>query len=267
MSGRRSPFLNVPGPPCKTCQHPQREAIDRAIVSRSASIRHIAAQYGISPQAIIRHEDEHLPQALIVYEREKRNGALAIAGEIFHTNVKRRSLAQDACHRWLTDPENPAQYDLGARSEEVTVTYEDLDVDEAGRPVKARRKARLHVLLKGLREEHGIRVTGFETKFADPRRLLTDYSNALRGELTLFMAAWTEWQEQEAERREAEAAKAAEADALQALFAATLGEVLASDLRDALVEAGVAAEVAGVAAEQTAIPLLRRIVARFSERG
>ena len=255
------------GPPCKTCFHPQRNAIDQAIASRSAPILRIAATYGLSPQSLLRHEAKCLPHALVVREQQKRDGALVVAGEIFHRNVQRLSLAQDACHRWLTDPENPAQYDLGARSEEVTVTYEDLDVDEAGRPVKARRKARLHVLLKGLREEHGIRVTGFETKFADPRRLLTDYSNALRGELTLFMAAWTEWQEQEAERREAEAAKAAEADALQALFAATLGEVLASDLRDALVEAGVAAEVAGVAAEQTAIPLLRRIVARFSERG
>ena len=171
--------------------------------------------------------------------------------------------AQDAVDEWLRDPDNPDRYEIGARAEEVTVTY--LDTGPEGRPEK--RKAKLHVLLDGLQERHGLRVTGFETKYADPRKLLTDYSNALRGELALFMAAWTEFQEQEAAKEAAAAQRATEAEALQALFAATLGAVLAGDLRDALIEAGVPAAVAGAAAEQTAPGLLARIVSRFSEEG
>lgn len=44
-----------PDPPCKVCQHPEREAIDSAL-TEGASLRDIASQYGISKSTVDRHK-------------------------------------------------------------------------------------------------------------------------------------------------------------------------------------------------------------------
>jgi transposase-like protein len=49
---------------CTICSHENRAKIDRALVSRSASYRDIAGQYGVSKTAVSRHTKEHLPQLL-----------------------------------------------------------------------------------------------------------------------------------------------------------------------------------------------------------
>ena len=205
-----------------------------------------------------------MSQALVLEAKTSHTNGLLTSARIFHTNVERLGKAQAACDRWLTDPDKPEEYWIGARSEEVTVKYEDpRDLNEHGRP-KAK-KAKLAVLLRESEVLNGLTVTGFETKFSDPRRLLTDYSNSLRGELTLFMQAWNQWQVDEKERLEAEERRASEGDAVQALFTAALGEVLPDLLRESLIEAGVKPNGAASAAEATAPYLLAKIVARFGE--
>ena len=47
---------------CKICSHPERAAIDRAIVEQR-SLRDIASQYGISRSSVDRHKS-HIPKAL-----------------------------------------------------------------------------------------------------------------------------------------------------------------------------------------------------------
>lgn len=49
---------------CTVCQHPERTAIDRALVGGKAC-REIAALYRVSPDAVERHAAKHLPQTLI----------------------------------------------------------------------------------------------------------------------------------------------------------------------------------------------------------
>ena len=49
--------------PCSVCAHPERDAIDKALVANAAN-RRIAAQYAVSEQAIRRHRESHLPQKL-----------------------------------------------------------------------------------------------------------------------------------------------------------------------------------------------------------
>jgi len=44
-----------PDPPCKVCQHTEREAIDSAL-TEGASLRDIASQYGISKSTVDRHK-------------------------------------------------------------------------------------------------------------------------------------------------------------------------------------------------------------------
>ena len=48
---------------CTVCAHPDRPAIDRAMVRRTA-FRTIAQQYGVSAWAALRHHDDHLPAEL-----------------------------------------------------------------------------------------------------------------------------------------------------------------------------------------------------------
>lgn len=48
---------------CSICAHPNRDAIDKALVAGVAN-RRIAAQHAVSEQAIRRHRAEHLPEKL-----------------------------------------------------------------------------------------------------------------------------------------------------------------------------------------------------------
>lgn len=49
--------------PCSVCSHPERGAIDAALVA-GGSFRDIAGQYRISKSALARHKDSHIPSAL-----------------------------------------------------------------------------------------------------------------------------------------------------------------------------------------------------------
>jgi hypothetical protein len=48
---------------CSICIHPQREAIDRALVAGSAK-RDVSALFRVSEDAVTRHASAHLPRAL-----------------------------------------------------------------------------------------------------------------------------------------------------------------------------------------------------------
>lgn len=52
------------GRTCTVCQHPERHAIERALVAGGA-LRDIAGQYGLTKSAVERHKAEHLPVALV----------------------------------------------------------------------------------------------------------------------------------------------------------------------------------------------------------
>ena len=56
--------------PCTICTHPERAAIDQALVGTAPYLR-IAEQYGVSEQAIRRHAAGHLPEALAKGETAK----------------------------------------------------------------------------------------------------------------------------------------------------------------------------------------------------
>lgn len=69
---------------CKTCKHPERTAIDRAIVSRSESAASIARRFGLSKASVTRHiahghlaQDLALAQAVVVRAAERAAGSRA----------------------------------------------------------------------------------------------------------------------------------------------------------------------------------------------
>jgi len=61
---------------CTVCSHPNRADIEDAIVIHSQSKRRIAAQHGVTEQALRRHLREHLP-ALLALARDAERAARA----------------------------------------------------------------------------------------------------------------------------------------------------------------------------------------------
>ena len=75
------------GRPCKACQHASRAEIDAALVS-GAALSGISTQFGISPQALLRHRAGHVPTAAM------RKGVEAVA---VAESTRGASLAEQAC--------------------------------------------------------------------------------------------------------------------------------------------------------------------------
>src|SRR6266511_3423048 len=50
---------------CSICAHPERDAIDAALIAGIGSIRSIAPLYSVSLTALLRHRDAHLPETLV----------------------------------------------------------------------------------------------------------------------------------------------------------------------------------------------------------
>jgi hypothetical protein len=61
---------------CTVCSHPNRDDIEDAVVIRSQGKRRIAAQHGVTEQALRRHIREHLP-ALLALARDAERAARA----------------------------------------------------------------------------------------------------------------------------------------------------------------------------------------------
>ncbi len=53
---------------CTVCEHPEKEAMDRALVG-GASNRSLASLFGVSEAAVRRHKAKHLPAKLVMAEK------------------------------------------------------------------------------------------------------------------------------------------------------------------------------------------------------
>lgn len=54
----------TPGRRCTVCDHPEKDAINKALIAGQASIRAIAGQYSVSRQSLARHKKRHLSATL-----------------------------------------------------------------------------------------------------------------------------------------------------------------------------------------------------------
>ena len=53
---------------CTVCDHPERDAIDQALVQR-AKFTDLARRYGLSISALVRHSDAHVPASLALAQQ------------------------------------------------------------------------------------------------------------------------------------------------------------------------------------------------------
>lgn len=50
--------------PCSICHHPERKAIEKALLDTEAGHRKVAKRFGISASALFRHRQNHLPKLI-----------------------------------------------------------------------------------------------------------------------------------------------------------------------------------------------------------
>lgn len=196
---------SLAGRKCTVCTHPDREAIEKALVGNSVPLRAIACQFGIGRTSLRRHRDKHLGPAvakgreLAVEARERLVGRIAARvaeqreiedarqvnvfaglGRLFSVLTK----MLDACDRFLSDPNDPSRYDLNPRAHELEVTYlVCVATREDGSEVVATRKALLSELM-GYFDDKVPDSRGLLTvkwKMADPRRLVLDSVHHIEG--------------------------------------------------------------------------------------
>lgn len=53
---------------CTICEHPEREAIDRALVGETSNLS-VSSLFGVSESAVRRHKGNHLPARLVLAEK------------------------------------------------------------------------------------------------------------------------------------------------------------------------------------------------------
>lgn len=165
---------------CTICEHPQVEAINKALVEGMSLSEIVSLFPGITKSALHRHKESHLPTTL----SKAKEAQQIVQGDTVMAELKRCfkrvNLLFDACDRWLRDADDPSRYDLGPRAEDVKVTYLEPGQD-GGRPKKAPIS---HLLAKI--EGAGYQVIGWESKHADPRELILKTANRLQGQVELL---------------------------------------------------------------------------------
>lgn len=175
-------------------------------------MRRIAARFGVSASAVVRHKNKclagqieraekvirsHQPKPVKDTVHDRRNAmsliqerdaeALDVHAELRRLFLRLNKMA-DACDAWLTDADDPTVYDLNPRAHEVKVTYEvEIGEDRNGNPVTKRHKATMSDLIDKI--EKGIpntSVVSVESKIGDPRQLIINTANALRPSVELL---------------------------------------------------------------------------------
>jgi transposase-like protein len=81
---------------CTVCVHPQRHAIEKALVGGTPN-RRIATQHGLSEAAVRRHADAHLPVALVqAQEAQEVAQALDVLQQLRTINGAALTVLRDA---------------------------------------------------------------------------------------------------------------------------------------------------------------------------
>jgi hypothetical protein len=181
------------GPKWGIDEHPKKEQIVRALVAGKDSLRNIAKHYGLSAAALSRYLSGRLaPQAARVLEAKEMLDGFALIDQIRTVSARMQKL-YDACDEYLTDPANPARYELGPRAWEIDVIYKAVEqskpqgdelFDDLPEATEVRKKESLDVLLKKI-ERAGYEPVAVQQRQEDPRRLIIKTAEVLSKQLEL----------------------------------------------------------------------------------
>ena len=82
------------GRPCSVCGHPQRTAIDAALVAGNDPFRIIANRFGTSTGSLQRHKADHLPLVMAEAERRAETKRIDTASAIVSEQAERTDTYQ-----------------------------------------------------------------------------------------------------------------------------------------------------------------------------
>jgi len=168
-----------PGPKFTVDAHPQRDKIIKAICAGKLSMRAIAANYDIPQTNVKRYlNDKLMEKAAAVIKAQDDKAGKTLIDELLERDRRVEKLF-DACERYLRDTVNPEEYDLGPRAWEIDVQYQ---VETEGKP--RYEKASLQSIIDRM-NERGVVPIEFKYKHADPRKLLLEAANSLKGTMEL----------------------------------------------------------------------------------
>lgn len=178
MSASKSPSS---GP--KGRQRKITEAQLRRELKAQRTPQQIADKYGMTAAGVRKriHELQAVDTAAAC---KPENNTRAVAQTIDAMAVLNRLLVRaeklhDACERYLQDPEDPEQYDLRPRAEEIDVTHWRLDPDGKITGKKPEKKS-LQYLLDIALDDPDRQLVKVESRHADPRTLLNATSAECR---------------------------------------------------------------------------------------
>lgn len=165
----------------------------RADVQAGMKAVDIAAKYGVSRSAVSQRVKQlnltTTVAAVQPYEARRYVRQSIDAMEQIGRNLEKANLLMDACDEWLRDADDPSRYDIGARADEVEVTYEVEIITPQGVRYEKRKKPLTYLMEQfSGQDEDGARFCGWkhgETKRADPRDLILKTSQETRGNLSL----------------------------------------------------------------------------------
>ncbi len=87
---------------CTVCEHPEREAIDRALVGETSNLS-VSSLFGVSESAVRRHKANHLPAKLVMAraaeEVAQADDLLDQAGDLQRRTLAILEAAEDAKER------------------------------------------------------------------------------------------------------------------------------------------------------------------------
>ena len=160
-----------------------KKKIDEDLLNRD-SFKQIGERYGYTGAEISKYyKDRLLPQLAKSIREERKEEVGEIIGKLTNTMVKLDKLLR-ACDLWLTDPDNPDEYNLNPRASEIIVVYNELVMGERGAKNVRHKKSLQELLLEtsDLYEN----VLQLNSKSADPRELILKTSSEVREQLKLI---------------------------------------------------------------------------------
>lgn len=155
---------------CKICEHKKLADINKMILDDATNIS-IVKLFGLNNRTLKKHKENCLLKAVEGNEKAK---------ELFLSNILLRNVEDKlelldkiiyGCSDYLTDPDNPDKFFMGARSTEIDVVYQEVS-EKTGRLNQTQKKAKLQALLNVVESTDQFIVNNTSVKHSDPRDLL-----------------------------------------------------------------------------------------------
>lgn len=162
---------------------PDIKEIEKEIISL-VPLKEIGLKYDCSASSLSRYKNKYLIRKCNASQANKdlKEGEELL--DYLESHIRNVTKLSNACMEQLIDPEDPEKLFLGARSDEITVTY----IDRVDDKTQIKRKEKLQVLINRLNQQlNGYKTTiNIEINTTDRAHTLIAASNALNKHIHLF---------------------------------------------------------------------------------